>query len=86
MLQSDIIINRTERRIINIILDYSENNVPQSVFASRKNSTVKKALKSLLDKGLIKKKFNSLDMRRRFIVLTDVGVAQFEENSTKRFT
>lgn len=77
----NIKVNRTELLVLNMLSDYSDSDVPQLIFSNVDNSTVKKALKSLTDKGLIIKKYNLRDMRQRYVKLTEIGL-EVMENET----
>jgi len=77
----EIKVNRTELFVLNTLSDYHDSDVPQSIFSNVDNSTVKKALKSLKDKGLIYKRYNSRDMRQRYIRLTAEGLEVIENET-----
>lgn len=79
MLKRDTKINPTEYNILIEIMSYHQTEVPQSIFSRLENSTVKKAIRSLKDKGLIYKKYDLLDMRKRFICITEKGEMIFEK-------
>ena len=73
-------INNTEKFVLSIIGSYHETEVPQVIFKHFDNSTIKKALKSLKDKGLIYKKYNLLDMRQRYVCLTEEGQDEIKKH------
>jgi len=71
---SILTVNPTELIVLRTLSSYKSVDVPQSIFKSVGSSTIKKALKSLTDKGLICKKFNTRDMRQRYVRLTEDGI------------
>jgi len=82
------LINHTERFVLTTMRDYHQYKVPQLLFRrwnATVNSTVKKAIKRLDDEGLIMKEYNLLDMRQKYLMLTDKGVELVAEITEKGF-
>jgi len=81
-------ISPTEYYILNFLLGYNSNQVPQIVFKNEKNSTVKKAIRTLNKKKLISKSANLMDMRQTFITVTETGreaLNIYENSKPKEF-
>lgn len=73
------IVNNTEKLVLSVLDNYHDIEVPQLIFKEFDNSTIKKAFKSLKDKGLICKKSNLLDMRQKYIILTEAGIHEINK-------
>ncbi len=79
MLKKDIKISPTERKVLIAIGDYESEDMPQRIFSRLKNSTIKRAIGTLKEFGLIKHKPNLKDMRQNYLCITEKGVKLFEE-------
>lgn len=73
-------INPTELLVLRVISTYHTSSVPQLIFKQLENSTVKKALRSLKDKGLIYKHSNLHDMRQKYVCLTTLALEKIDNN------
>ena len=86
MLTNDTQISPTERNILINIMRFSQRRVPQSLISDNNSSTHKKALRTLVEKGLIVKDPNLLDMRQKYVIITTIGEMMIERETEKRFS
>ncbi len=76
-------INATEFYVLSVLMFYHQNKIPQIIFKREESSTIKKAIRSLKSKKLIVKIPNLMDMRQRFITVTEIGREVYEVNKSK---
>lgn len=66
-------VSNSEKFVLMKIFSHPSMEMPQREFKEYDTSTIKKAFRNLVNKGYIIKKANLMDMRQKYIVLTEEG-------------